>query len=564
MAKRASIQLDVTDSSTQMSTRDSSFVKPDTRLFWRKPHPGFGVECGNDRGTAACSDFLAWVSRLRGVVPVRYTVPGMNPYFGNQPDTAPALFRYSDSTALGAIRDCLTDLERYVRGMVGMSYSVGTSTGEGINIWSARSFNDIRYPQQEKPVRTPVCMHAGRTPTATATMAATRDTWIARGVAPTANDTAALLLVEALHSKDALVLFATDTIVRAAGGRAIVAARLELTDARPDPTSDMQSEVVEVSRMLSDWSNDIPWSDAADAPRPARWAAVPSAQAILGLTRDRVTSFDVTRDVRDFAAGVPNFGWLVSLHENWKVARVAFRSGEAAQGAPRLVLTLAEATGRERGNVVVPSDSLVPFLPFPVTRRGVLSLTTRVTGVAGDSLSISYAVRTDRDTLRAPGTFLVAAGNGTASPAPARSGVFSVRGTGWLGLVRFVASRAPLADRVSQALLGRPDTAQRDADVTYGYTVGIVPPPPDSTPAALAERLRGLVARSCDMGWIANHGLCNTFGRRAQSDARALNALILQLEAVSRGGGGGVSEQAAALILENARRAQTIIARRRP
>jgi hypothetical protein len=147
-----------------------------------------------------------------------------------------------------------------------MSYDVGTSTGEGINIWSARSLSDIRYPQQEKPVRTPVCMHAGRTPTATATLTATRDTWIARGVAPTANDTAAQLLVEALYSKSALVQFATDTILRAAGGHAIVAARLELADARTDPTPDMQSKVVEVSRMLSDWSNDIPW-----ATPPTRW-----------------------------------------------------------------------------------------------------------------------------------------------------------------------------------------------------------------------------------------------------------------------------------------------------
>ena len=66
------------------------------------------------------------------------------------------------------------------------------------------------------------------------------------------------------------------------------------------------------------------------------------------------------------------------------------------------------------------------------------------------------------------------------------------------------------------------------------------------------------------MGWIANRGLCNVLDRRAQPDARLLNPLILQLEAVSRSGGGVVSEQAAALILENARRAQAIIARRRP
>jgi hypothetical protein len=65
--------------------------------------------------------------------------------------------------------------------------------------------------------------------------------------------------------------------------------------------------------------------------------------------------------------------------------------------------------------------------------------------------------------------------------------------------VRFVASRAALTARVSQALLGRPDTEQRDADVTYGYTVGIVPPPPDSTPAALilenARRPQAIITR---------------------------------------------------------------------
>ena len=43
-----------------------------------------------------------------------------------------------------------------------------------------------------------------------------------------------------------------------------------------------------------------------------------------------------------------------------------------------------------------------------------------------------------------------------------------------------------------------------------GFTVGVVPPPTDQSPPSLGVRLRSLLLRVCNLGWITSDGVCRS------------------------------------------------------
>lgn len=66
---------------------------------------------------------------------------------------------------------------------------------------------------------------------------------------------------------------------------------------------------------------------------------------------------------------------------------------------------------------------------------------------------------------------------------------------------------------------------------TTGFAVGVGPMPADLSPAGLAARLSNLITRACGLGWIDNHGVCNSLMVKVRPDSGSLGALLNELSA---------------------------------
>ena len=82
-----------------------------------------------------------------------------------------------------------------------------------------------------------------------------------------------------------------------------------------------------------------------------------------------------------------------------------------------------------------------------------------------------------------------------------------------------------------------------------GFTLGVVPPPANVSPPALASRLASLIDRACELGWVDNAGVCTSLRVKAVPEAGPLGALLQELDAQR---GQHVSEAGYALLKANA------------
>ena len=121
------------------------------------------------------------------------------------------------------------------------------------------------------------------------------------------------------------------------------------------------------------------------------------------------------------------------------------------------------------------------------------------------------------------------------------------------GIVAFWAERAePLDSVISDHI--RDSLTVLDTLVTLngarGRTVGVVPLPQDASPAALADRLAGLIDQSCELGWIDDRSTCAQLRVHANTTAASMHALLDRLESNP---GKHISRAADLLLKENVR-----------
>jgi hypothetical protein len=224
------------------------------------------------------------------------------------------------------------------------------------------------------------------------------------------------------------------------------------------------------------------------------------------------------------------------------------------------------------------TDSVLPAPGFAVTVQPALI------GTVGDSTTLSYVVTvagTAHDSLTsfvvdAPGvTRVVSPGTWPASwvgtqwhvrsvAAWGKDSAFILPGAstpplqftarGAVGIVQFwaeVHERLETADTLFAAdSIARPSSADTTVNIrgVTGYTVGVAAMPSDLSSSALTGRLSGLVDQACALGWIDNHGTCNSLSVKVKAQSGPLGALLNELSAQR---GKHVSEAAYILLSTN-------------
>ncbi|HXI55039.1 MAG TPA: esterase-like activity of phytase family protein, partial [Polyangia bacterium] len=197
----------------------------------------------------------------------------------------------------------------------------------------------------------------------TNTLTASRDTTLLGGVFQNLNfGTLPFLLVE-----KALVGFDQNALTAISpSGMTVSAARLDVT-ILGNPVGSGRARTIQLFRLTHDWSEEQAtfrcavdrnvWNLAANCPagqdwligapssgKSNPWAATPTATALLRARAGGVLSFDVSADVRAFAAGtVPNFGWVIKS-DDLDGGTLILGSREAST-PPRLVVTTGCASG---------------------------------------------------------------------------------------------------------------------------------------------------------------------------------------------------------------------------
>lgn len=137
------LSLEVTDSSTKLTTEQATFVEADERLRWRYPRNSFVVYCSDvEVAQAACEDVERWLARQPGIARFEFGPEGVNPY-RPEPNTHPgeraSFFRYDNEEALEAARRCFAAVEAQIRGPVGIHLTLETWMGEQITVQSGRA-----------------------------------------------------------------------------------------------------------------------------------------------------------------------------------------------------------------------------------------------------------------------------------------------------------------------------------------------------------------------------------------------------------------------------------------
>lgn len=150
--------VDVTDSSTKVTTDLADFVHADERLRWRFPPRSLELTCGN--AGPVCDDVGRWLAHQPGISPLSFSPEGLNPY---QPDAAidpnseRMHFRYANDEALAPVKRCFAEIERRIREAVGLFLTLQTWKGERITAWSRRSFHEPHIGEPERVTTGPQC-----------------------------------------------------------------------------------------------------------------------------------------------------------------------------------------------------------------------------------------------------------------------------------------------------------------------------------------------------------------------------------------------------------------------
>jgi hypothetical protein len=205
----------------------------------------------------------------------------------------------------------------------------------------------------------------------------------------------------------------------------------------------------------------------------------------------------------------------------------------------------------------------------------------RVVGTSGDSITMAYTVRVISPASDGMDDFIVDApayvrvmqpGKGwrigslfdnRVAASWYRNGLtlfksgqstppLPVMSYGVLGLVPFLAERyEPLQsgyyEHATDSTIANQQVEEHGA---RGFTVGVVPFPQDLAPQALANRLGGLIDRTCELGWIDDPRTCAELRASAKAAPTPLRALLDGLE---RERGKHVSEPAYLLLQQNVR-----------
>jgi 3D (Asp-Asp-Asp) domain-containing protein len=191
-----------------------------------------------------------------------------------------------------------------------------------------------------------------------------------------------------------LVQFDASSLTSTLAGATLVSASLELHIGLNGRNWGKAGRPVEAHRLTGTWTelgatwdcpNDsnttnresdcaTPWAGGSFAPAPT--ASVLHTRDLAGWV-----TFDVTADVAAFAAGGPDFGWLLKKADETQSGRVDYDSREGAAGeAPRLVLVFTTSTGVDITPPVV-------AITAPAEGSFVASATPTVTATYSDASS---------------------------------------------------------------------------------------------------------------------------------------------------------------------------------
>jgi hypothetical protein len=117
----------------------------------------------------------------------------------------------------------------------------------------------------------------------------------------------------------------------------------------------------------------------------------------------------------------------------------------------------------------------------------------------------------------------------------------------WAGIVPH--GDTMIVDTGADSVVAGADTVIH-VEGSTGLTVGVRPFPADTSAAALATRLSGLIDRVCALGWIQSNGeFCRSLEAKAKPETGPLNAMLHELSAQR---GKRVNEAAYVLLSQNA------------
>jgi hypothetical protein len=252
------------------------------------------------------------------------------------------------------------------------------------------------------------------------TFPAVGDTYLRKGDSNTNFGAEPILRVRESGQNRALLQIDAQSLATALSGATVVFASLELHVEKNGRNWGKTGRTVDAHRMTSAWAEaGATWNCPNDSnptnSKPdcaAQWtggsfAAAPTASVLHTKDLAGWVRFDVTADVTAFAAGTPDFGWLIKKTDEKKSGRVDYdsRQGTAGEG-PRLVVVFATPGG---------GDTTPPMVAITAPADGSLLATATPTitasysdgGSGVDPASVRLAVdgvdRTAQATVTASG-----------------------------------------------------------------------------------------------------------------------------------------------------------------
>lgn len=156
------LELVITDSSSNLVSKRTTFVAADERFWWRYPRNSLALFCENSLGVAKslCADVHGWLTTQPGIVQLYFPPKGVNPY---RPDSSLSgdqmlsVFRYRDPGALAVVRHCFSEIEVEIRETVGVALTIRTWTGDQITAWSRKSYHEPHIPVPARVTPGPAC-----------------------------------------------------------------------------------------------------------------------------------------------------------------------------------------------------------------------------------------------------------------------------------------------------------------------------------------------------------------------------------------------------------------------
>ena len=256
-------------------------------------------------------------SSSNDVVPPQITVSGISDPI-SLGSTTTIFFSASDTESGVAL------LHATLNGSLIVSGDTVTFTQEGRNILLIEAIDGAGNPSVKEidfTVSPPLAPH-------TASFVPIADTYV-DGNDPGENYGDAHILRIRSRGKDRSLIKFDDAAIRAAvGSSTIISATLTLSVAK-NWENETGTDTMELYRMISPWTEGgATWNTEDDTSSPP-WAATPSAMAIASNDSTITLSFDVASDVRSFADGAENDGWILKKADECMPGVIDFGSRES-------------------------------------------------------------------------------------------------------------------------------------------------------------------------------------------------------------------------------------------